>query len=234
MRRRPFQVHPNIPTTRPTRPWDLKLGIHQGRITKTALTPQAPQTGSSKGGDLPPPSPWRVPGTKPKNRAPGGHLPIMYLQINAESAAASTRKGRVQPGAPISGMPGRGSCSSKPAKQVPDPDASPARIPLHGRKTEARRGVCDGPQGPEKTPPALALGREGTRPAHSQVDGWTLVLGRRKSRKASEEEEVQRTLLVWGVTQDTPAQRVRARLSHARAISIDAEVGGQVPASREG
>ena len=147
----------------------------------------------------------------------------MYLQINAD-AAASTRKGRVQPGAPISGMPGRGSCSSKPAKQVPDPDESPARTPLHGRKTEARRGVCDGPQGPEKTPPALALGREGTRPAHSQVDGWTLVLGRRKSHKASEEEEVQRTLLVWGVTQDTPAQRVRARLSHARAISIDAEV----------
>ena len=151
----PIPGPPQYSNPRPTRPWDLKLGIHQGRITKTALTPQAPQTGSSKGGDLPPPSPWRVPWTKPKNRAPGGHLPIMYLQINAESAAASTRKGRVQPGAPISGMPGRGSSSSKPAKQVPDPDASPARIPLHGRKTEARRGVCDGPQGPEKTPPPL-------------------------------------------------------------------------------
>ena len=89
----------------------------------------------------------------------------MNSQITAESAAASTRKGRVAPGAPFPGMSVRDSRNGKPDKQVPDPDASSARSTLLapsslgmwpvGRETAARRGVCDGPQGPENPPPPL-------------------------------------------------------------------------------
>ena len=120
-----------------------------------------------------PPSPQSMPETRLKNRALGGKPTLMNSQITAESAAASTWKGRVAPGAPFPGMSVRDSRNGKPDKQVPDPDASSARSTLLapsslgmwpvGRETAARRGVCDGPQGPENPPPALADGREGTR-----------------------------------------------------------------------
>ena len=158
----------------------------------------------------------------------------MNSQITAESAAASTRKGRVAPGAPFPGMSVRDSRNGKPDKQVPDPDASSARSTLLapsslgmwpvGRETAARRGVCDGPQGPENPPPALADGREGTRLARLSADGWTKVLGRRKSRKAAEVNQARSTLLVWGVYQDTPAGQVQSRLLREGAISAKATV----------